>query len=111
MPRKTNRRHRKGGDGFAGKTSAEADKIASELSKKKTKEELERLSDAVQKGDATKTYESVGTGTRVPKPIPAPQLYATERARSESDVSAASKSSKGGKKTRRHHKKRRMHRR
>jgi len=65
----------------------ESDEYVSELSKKKNKEELERLSDAMQSGNpyTYKVYEGEGTGTRTPSPMPAAQRVITERARTNSE--------------------------
>lgn len=93
----TRRRHRRGGLGFDNMSSRAANEHVSELSKKKTREELERLQTGPTK---PKVYESEGTGTRSPSPVPAAQMASTERARSNSQ---------GGR--RRRHSKRKTHRR
>jgi len=95
----TRRRHSKrGGLGFDNMSSRAANEHVSELSKKKTKEELERLQSL--KDTKPKVYEGEGTGTRTPSPIPSEQWASTERARSNS---------RGGR--RRHRRKTRRHRR
>jgi hypothetical protein len=83
----TKRRHhrRHGGVGFSNMSSKKADEYVSDLSKKKNKEELERLSAAVHSGNPYKVYEGEGTESRTPSPMPAAQRVITERARSNSE--------------------------
>ena len=84
----TKRRHRRrhGGVGFSNMSSKKADEYVSELSKKKNKEELKRLSESEEgKVKPYKVYEGEGTGSRTPPPMPAAQRVMTERARSNSE--------------------------
>lgn len=84
----TKRRHRRrhGGEGFSNMNVRESDEYVSELSKRKNKEELERLSESKEgKGKPFKVYEGEGTGTRTPSPMPAAQRVITERARTNSE--------------------------
>jgi len=105
----TKRRYRRrhGGVGFSTMNAKESDEYVSELSKKKNKEELERLSDAMQSGNpyTYKVYEGEGTGTRTPSPMPAAQRVITERARTNSEKGGRRREERAARRRTRKHKK------